>query len=623
MFLDQNIPSKPTHETKPPNAFNALTKFAWPWGFLIFLLFNIVRYAWVASLNDYGFMYDLGARLNEGQAPYRDFITTLPPLTFYSMSLFLKCFQGHVIATSAHQFAWWLASIVCAWRLCLCLGIRDRTALAALITSLSIVSLPFQGHSPYNHAAPVFLCLLFICWLKVNNTPPAQTGHRNLFGFLAGLTCGLLLFVRQNIFIGITPAMVFIFVCGLLLHKKNRAAYLRLAAWFALGWLAGVLIPFGYFAYGASSREVFFQLLADGGASKGGFRSVLGNTWPKIRLSLFMPETPKNKLLENVLGLLMNLSFVGFLLLKSCRKKTEPLLGRKPAWSPLFLLGIALAIYIGIGLWSLLPAPDWAPWLAVSYPVGVIAQSAWSQVLYLILSGIGISSLVLYYRDKDLLPIGIFMCACLAAANMTSPNYPLYAAPAVFPLAYVLIKQLLGERSGVLFFALIALATAILFQCVFNFNVLGFQKTVVIQNTPHWNGIIADEKRAKLIELLAGKVSPIIRSQPVVWATSLGVGGASFGGKSAQGIAHYYLFAYSSRVEPMLEKMWLESPPSFFVLSPYPPTANAIFTSPEHLREWLSKGYDVVWEAPEFEYALWQRRTPSSQIKPCQSSGNP
>src|ERR1041385_4295740 len=82
------------------------------------------RWIWIAGIGDYGWTYELGMRVWQGEVPFRDYISTHPQLTSYTIVPFLAVLKGNLWAFAIHLYLWWFAALLIGWRVARAFALR-------------------------------------------------------------------------------------------------------------------------------------------------------------------------------------------------------------------------------------------------------------------------------------------------------------------------------------------------------------------------------------------------------------------------------------------------------------------------------------------------------------------
>jgi len=247
---------------------------------LLFVLWIVhsIRWVWIAGFGDYGWTYEAAARIANHQVQYRDFISTLPPLTSYAMAPLVLVLHGSLWSWHLQLYLWWGFALFVGLAVAKELGMSraNQMVMAVLTTCLSYPAATL-GHS-YNYAATAFAGLSLMLLLRWNRAGSAK----NLF--LAGGSAGLCFLARQNVgFICILTAFVTVFL--LRPFYRRRIAIWKSFCLLGLGVLTSLAPPVLYFIVHAGPTEFLLQFLVDAGKGKGGILKLLGRPTPRIILA--------------------------------------------------------------------------------------------------------------------------------------------------------------------------------------------------------------------------------------------------------------------------------------------------------------------------------------------------
>ncbi|MCX7887657.1 MAG: hypothetical protein N3B01_10465, partial [Verrucomicrobiae bacterium] len=242
------------------------------------------RWIWIAGGGDFGWTYEPAMRIFSGEKPYRDFLTTLPPLSFYTLAGLISFWSPSLWAFNVHLYANWILSLlagVCVMRkLTQQRQLRIASALLATVLSLPAVNL---NHA-YNYQSTFFAGLIILFLLRWSE-------HGKAHDLLAaGLAAGLAWYAKQNV--GGVMTLAGVLTVSVVCHSRGvlslRVLSVQVAVFLA-GWAIAFLLPFAWFAAAAGWKEVAEQFLVAPGEAKGGTQRILREIIPRIVLQ---PGTP-------------------------------------------------------------------------------------------------------------------------------------------------------------------------------------------------------------------------------------------------------------------------------------------------------------------------------------------
>jgi hypothetical protein len=299
----------------------------------------------VAGLGDYGWTYEAAYRIGHGEVPYRDFISSLPPLTSYTLALPIRLFGDSFWWFQLHLYFWWFLALWVGWRL-----MRLVTTRPALLASAGVLAVAVSnpastlGHA-YNYAATTLagseMLLLMYSWTK----------RSRILCLAAGFAAAACVFAKQNVGVAMSFAGAMV-----LLVPAIRQGTSWLFVCFVLGWLCGFLPIAGYFSLMVGAPEFVLQAFRDAAAGKGGVWVVIGRALPRLILA---PETPNRRLVETALSavVLAILAVWGIRALRLRGRRTGPDVGVPKETRPSVWLVIWLAVAAILLLVSLIEVP--------------------------------------------------------------------------------------------------------------------------------------------------------------------------------------------------------------------------------------------------------------------------
>lgn len=577
---------------------------------LLLLLVGILtaRWIWIAGLGDYAWNYELGMRVLQGEVPYRDFISTLPQLTSYTIVPLLAALQGSVWAFHLHLYLWWLATLLVGLQIARRLGLRPAAQAGAmfLATCLSLPAIHL-GHA-YSYAGTFFFGLALLQLFEHRK----QAALKPLF--CAGAFAGLGILAKQNI-----GMMTVILGLGVMTYDcvMNHQTHLvlRRAFVFGLGTTATFLPIFAYFASQAGAGEVFHQMFSDASAGKGGMIGMIFHVLPLI---FFTPETPLRQLWTLVVSGGVALIFFGLVGGQMYRlQKSPPINERHQAprdfWK---LILCAIGIVACLAAISLVDLPLIRSWCNKLHPAAIYEFHGFVAPLVFVaysfftaLAAVCLLSAEHWRKPNLFLPIwGLPLI--LWGHEISCEGYLPFGAPVVVPLAFVLLEKIglvrntvpLAGIAGTMVMLGLAGSTQDSFQppC--------FKSVAPLPPNTKFAGLYARPEFVTNTKELNEIVTPKIQDQTTLW---LCVGGPhlAFGGKSVFSVAALFGDTYNLRSEPILFAHWQAQPPRFvFVGNRNYCHGSRLFTT-EALNSWLPHQYDPVWKSSHRDATLWQLRS--------------
>ncbi len=207
-------------------------------GFLflgIFLLLQTSPVLNPVTYDESNLVYD-GARLTQGEMPYRDFFNFVPPVTFYLMAGAHSLLPNLPETAERDLVIVFVFLTTIAWFFTLRrLGWSELESLAA--TALFPVCLyPFSPFAPHHWFAFAWFMLTMVSSLYLLKRHEARQSW-----FLPGLAAGLALCTLQTV-----GFFAWVFLAAVLLRNGGRIKTILLRGlWSALGWTAGIMLCLG------------------------------------------------------------------------------------------------------------------------------------------------------------------------------------------------------------------------------------------------------------------------------------------------------------------------------------------------------------------------------------------
>ena len=604
------MPPSPQNQKSPEDTTTEKPPRLSPIG-VMWLIFGILtaRWCWIAGITDYGWIYELGMRVWQGEAPYRDFISTLPQLTSYTLVPFLVLTKGNLWGFAIHLYLWWLASLwgglLVARRLGMSVALQSASVLLAACVSFPAAGM---GHA-YSYAGTFFFELFMLSLLRHHASPTRKPA------VLAGIWTGLAILAKQNIGLA---AVAF----GLLYFTKLAAASspgesrVRNLLTF-LGSIVAVFgLPFLYFAGHAGGREVLAQMFLDAGAGKGG---VVGLVVHALPMMFFKPEMPDRELWSLVVS---GIAFLAFLLGYASKAKigevnATPVIAHHPnqstssAWLGFSLLIIAVVSALS---WIRLPALKAAlDGLISRYSYGYIGPLI--ALLYSNLAALSVIFLAYVWakRHPEAIIPALALPIILFGHEISSHGYLPYSAPLAIPLALFIFERHLVYRHAARFACLLA-AAFIFTHSAFAYPTdrLGtFEGLQRLPDRSRFACLWAEPSYATSVIDILTNVAPLIHGHSTLWF-STGGPHLAFGGNSVRAVALLHVDTYNVRSEPDLMAAWNREPPEYVFLGTFVPCVGSRWFTPAALGAWLSQNYDRVWRSGVRESALWKRKPASA-----------
>lgn len=580
--------------------------------FVLLLIAGVLtaRWIWFAGIGDFGWTYEFGQRVLQGEVPYRDYISTLPQLTSYTIIPFIVLLKGNLWAFTIHLYLWWLASLLVGLQVARTLQLRPAAQASAMFFA-ACLSLPalHLGHA-YSYAATFFFGLTLMTLLKYRNNQHA----RHLVS--AGIWAGLSLLAKQNI-----GAVTLLLGGGLITYdcwmRREFRAFLLRGLLFSAG-AALIFFPaFGYFASQAGATEVFRQMFSDAGAGKGGLSRMLFNLIP---IWFFTPGTPHRLLLVFGISGTVTLTFLLLLGRKMYRLHKNPAppanAATTPATTTARWISLSIGIVTALSVISLLDLPSVRNFFASLHPAAMYEFQGYTFPL-LFLNYAFFTSLALvcllskrYWRQPEFF-IPIFVLPLILWGHeMSCEGYLPLGAPLVVPLGMLLLEKtgLLRNTVPLACTAGIVMILGLSTSTQEAFLAASFKPLERLPADSKFAGLGAHPTYASRIKELHQKVAPRIQNHTTLWIHTGGPHQA-FGGKAVFGPATMHLDTYHLRSEPVFRTRWTAQPPEFIFVGFQTPVRGSQLFTKEALQVWLPERYEQIWKSPQHEAELWQLRS--------------
>ncbi len=576
---------------------------------LLLLVFGILaaRWIWIAGIGDYGWNYELGMRVMQGEVPFRDYICTLPQLTSYTIVPFLAVLKGNLWAFSLHLYLWWFAALLVGLQVSREFGLRSAAQSGAMFCA-ACLSLPalHLGHA-YSYAGTVFFGLTLLNVMKFRAS--SQAKHL----LLAGVFAGVGLFAKQNIG-GVAVILglgVIVYDCVI---QNAQPMLVRRLFIFSSGVAVAFLPIFAFFASKAGAREVFNQMFSDAGAGKGG---LFGMIFHVIPFFFFTPETPMRQLWTLVISgglVLLFLGLIGFKM-QRLQKQTAPVAAQESPRNSWRMLAIAIGIIAILSAFSLFDLPQVRSFFDNLHPRAIYTCHGFSSPLIFVVYSLftALAAICLLSADHWLkadffLPI-IALPLLLWGHELSCEGYLPFGAPVVVPLAVVLLETIGIMRNTVPLMCVVGvmIISGQTMSTEQGYRSASFQVLKRLPSDSKFANLWAYPEMAVNTDELHQNITPQIRDRSTLWIC---VGGPhlALGGKSVFSVAALHGDTYNLRSEPTLTNRWQAQPPEFVFVSDLTHCPGSQLFTKEALSQWLPQKYDTVWKSSIRNATLWQLR---------------
>lgn len=575
------------------------------------------RWVWIAGLGDYGWTYELGMRVLRGEVPYRDYISTLPQLTSYTIVPFLVLLKGNLWAFSLHLYSWWFATLLVGLKVAQAFGLCPIRQTAAILLA-ACLSLPAThlGHA-YSYAGTFFFGLTLLQLIRHRNSPEA----RRLV--LAGVFAGCGIFAKQNI--GIVTGLLGLtaIVLGQPSDSQRRLPIVNLFL-FGAGAAISFLTIFALFAAHAGGKEVFQQMFSDAGEGKGGLFGMIFHALP---LFFFTPETPLRQLWTLLISGGLGLLFFGLIGNKLYRMQmaTQPSQApvnspRQLSWKqPAYVVGI-VAVLSTISLFDLPAVRNFCNRLhpsAIHEFHGYVAPAVFvAYSFFTALAAISLFSREYGNRPELLLPI-LALPLILWGHEISCQGYLPFGAPLVVPLAMILLERIGFIRNIAPPACFAAAAFMLLFTASTQNSYLpsSFKKLEQLPADSKFAHLWARPDFAQTVAETKREVAPNIQGEPTLWLT---IGGPhlAWGGTPVFAVGTLFGDTYNRRSEPILLNRWRAQPPQFIYVGHRNYCFGSQLFTDDALNQWLPEQHELIWKNQAGNASLWKLRKQPTEISP-------
>jgi hypothetical protein len=572
------------------------------WGLLILI---VLRWIWVGGIGDFGWTYESAARIVDGQVYFRDFISTLPPLTSYALAGLLAIFGKAPFLWAVQLYLWWIALYVVGVVLLRRLDVLSGWTLVSLAVAMLACEPAFTlGHS-YNYAASA------LCGISLAALPGAAVAKRHAGKlFVVGICVGLTIVAKQNV--GGALLVSIGVVIGLAPTRPSVKATNELSL--VSGTFFVLLAFWSLFYFLGAGEEAKQQFLFDASEGKGGFLIVLGRAIPRI--VTFDPSMPLRRPLEIILTLMVVvIATITYVSLNRFRFRgvTEVKRPFKAKNGVLIITGIyaclAIASLIPIQLIQMAQAAlsNVLPFnltLQVSYIVFAIGlMFMLGQVLR------GQSSIETFEDWLSPLQSLILVTMVVAAPATSGSYYVVFALPIVMPLLAKLLRNVdhAFSRAALVGFGCWISVAGILFP-PYAPTFVALRKFSYPLDA-YWGAASMQTFYAAI----SAHVLPLIHARSTFWLIAGGPH-AAFGGTDVFNVSSYYVDTYNSRSEQRIVANFQDRKPEYVIIGAYMPAAGAKLLEPTTAREWIAKTHDRIWEDATKDFPsgrfieLWRRK---------------
>ena len=566
------------------------------------MLIIVARWIWIGGTGDYGYTYELAARIFHGETQYADFITTFPPSAGYPLAGLMALTGQSLWSATVMMYLTWVLAIGAGWLLLQQLQARPTIILGSLLLAIAL-SLPAMVlNNSYNFLATAVAGVSAWWILRWHRD------HRLHQLLLAGVMAGLCLHAKQNI--GVWLAFVVVLALAYLdkpwRAPKSLARHLTI---FSLGWVVGFVPLFAWFCGEAGLTEAFYQMFKDASDAKGGPLMMFYSATPRLLLSAATPH--KNYVMLALSGMLAVVVLATYWIAFQRCGANQARHDDSTHRTPRKVLTTWLVVHFGLGILlavvSLYDLPGWQAVRKAATPLPIISWTVTVRDLcYLALVSF---CLIYWIKPAHHTPrrmVSSLLLAGITIGHATSNSqYVAFAAPVSIPLALVLMDEIKLMR----FVGRNALIAGVLVTvCAYLFPV--FMDTFValrpLPRRSQFAGIYAPPAYHARVTELVNNISPQIENHTTLWLCPPGPH-AAYGGQPVMNVPILFPDMYNSRSEKRLWDHWHQQPPDFVVWGKFQPAKGAQYLTPSSIQNWLQKHYRVVWISGDGNLSLWEK----------------
>ncbi|MCR4348023.1 MAG: hypothetical protein NUV55_12610 [Sulfuricaulis sp.] len=601
---------------------------AFRWGIFIPVLVSLAvlfaRWIFVIGSGDFGMDYELASRLMADQWQSRDFFSVYPPISGYSLLLFMKMLGHSYLVVNIHLWFWWLINVgVVAWLMRTYGASAVQVAFVMMTVALLTVP-PNNGGKSVELIASALSGFAVVCMLRYSKT------GKSFLAILAGGAGGVAILVKPNVGVAIVMALIAVSGAIALVQHEARPKYLMAGLLVLIGAVAGALVAVAIPGWYGGYSELVTEILVGGSQIKGGILALALRVFPRISTTF---EPPFRYIVELGISLpLLGLFTIFFGRLLHARSKDQ--MGAVDANTPIQefaekLLWLLCGIIIALSVWSLWPQEFPHRFASLFYDFQLVSLPffLW-QLLYLMVVVALVVSLAAgiirkEYSGDITQPFWVsFICLIWTLGIVASGRHNSVFAAMLFMPMLVLQYGRGRERA----FYRMTIALLVLWTAAWHLAPnwkSTFSQLTRLPGDSKFSGLYWPEGGAsvpgsypvwsssKTIEEVLRNVSPRLEGKNTLWLVP--GPGIAFGGK----VYSYGIHGLSANnVPPLAEKKFGDgvraNPPEYIVSSTFDEWEDRkwSFMRPEVVVPWLRENYRLVWKltdnpAPLF---LWEKK---------------
>ena len=600
---------------------------AFRWVFIpvvVSLAVLFARWIFVIGSGDFGLDYELASRLMADQWQSRDFFSVYPPISGYSLLLFMKMLGHSYLVVNIHLWFWWLINVgVVAWLMRTYGGSVVQVAFVMMAVALLTVP-PNNAGKSGELIASALSGLAVIGLLRYSKT------GKSFLAILAGGVGGVAILAKPNVGVAIVMSLIAACSAIALVQHEARPKYLMAGLLVLMGAVAGALVAVAIPGWYGGYSELAKEVLVGGSQIKGGISSLALRVFPRISTTF---EPPFRYIVEMGISLpLLGLFAIFFGRLLHARSKDQ--MGAMDANTPILefvekLLWLLCGIVVALSVWSLWPQEFPHRFVMLFYDFQLVSLPffLW-QLLYLMVVVALVVSLVAgiirkeYSGDITQPFWASFVCLIWTLGIVASGRHNSVFAATLFMPMLVLQYGRGRERAFYRMTIVLLVLWTAAWHLAPNWKST-FSELTRLPEDSKFSGLYWPEGGAsvpgsypvwsssKTIEALLRNVSPRLEGKNTLWLVP--GPGTAFGGR----VYSYGVHGLSANnVPPWAEQKFGEgvraNPPEYIVSSSFDEWEDHkwSFMRPEVVVPWLHENYRLVWKLTDnpASLLLWEKK---------------
>lgn len=525
--------------------------------------------------------FEAAYRFSVGQKFGSEVITGISPLSFYSLSVFLKVFGNYEWVVHLHIYFWWAMALWVGLQLAHRIS-NNTDFIACTVVLAAGISCPvYTYQNSYSYMSVALVGMAVMAFDKFLLTE--QYRWITISGILSGLT----ILTKQNVGILTLPA----FIIFLLIPFQFN----ELMIW-GISLAVSVLLPVGLWSRDLGLNEIISLIFLDGGKSKGGL-SLLARGVPRLIFPFKHGVAGNARAFEILCSLVLGLLVVAWLFFRKPNRTQSPHL---TTWLKALWLVTCASLLV-----TLIPIPGFRKiFQAVCETIGTPPGYLMLQTMVLVLftALIWVLFKIKNSVNKSEKFLAVFSLSLIFSVNAASSSYLSYSGPIVIPLVIVILDSVLSLNYQV--FVMVASLILLLNPMIDPFSPK-FEKLVPISPPAFYRGLYSTVDHQKSLEANWSYIYPRVNQKTTLWLVNGGPNSA-MGGIPVSTIVTLFRDLYSTRVESRVFENWNRSLPDRIVYGKLGVADDAKLLHPKNLEEWISRNYDLKLKVGEME--VWARK---------------